>query len=151
MFLMFLGLRQELLLSKEGNTCPKQAKTHCAPGVAQHERELQSKGEERGCKLNNNKKNDVILLTQLCPPAQHCHCILVATVTHCASLTEEAVLGMCFTLASATTTPKSKQLDAVSKFSLLCGQQAAQQLPTVHVAVQGVQTRYLRAAFQSKQ
>lgn len=149
MFLMFLGLRQELLLSKGGNICSKQAKTHCAPGAAQHERELQRKGEGRECKLNN-KKNAVILLTQPSPPAQRCHCTLEATVTHCPSLTE-----LCwahgFTLVPATTTPKSRQLDAVSKSSLLCWKQAAQQLPTVHVAVQGVRTWYLRAAFQSKQ
>lgn len=129
-FLMFLGLRQELLLSKGENTCPKQVKTHRAPEAAQHERELQSKGEGRGCKLNNNKKNAIILLTQPSPPAQHCHCTLEATVTHCASLTVEAVLGTCFTLAFATTTPKPRQLDAVYKSSFLCGQQAAQQLPT---------------------
>lgn len=64
---MLLGLRQELLLSKGGNTCAKQAKTHCALGAAQHERELQSKGEGRGCKLNNKKNADI--LTQPSPPA----------------------------------------------------------------------------------
>lgn len=145
---MFLGLRQELLLSKGGSICLKQAKTHSAPGAAWHERELQKKGEGRGHKLNN-KKNAVILLTQPSPPAQHCQCTLEATVIHCTSLTEEAVLGTCFILASVTTTPQNPgNLMQCPSPALSAGNT---QLPTVCVAVQGVQTWYLRAAFQSKQ